>query len=306
MDSRGSTPDDHGPCPGDDRYGHPHELIGRLRTALDGLGGLADVLTAMAAPCCDGRGAPGRPAPGSGAAPAGGPGDGGEAGAVFAEMRESARFELLEVRPALPEGCASGTSAHHRLIVSASAAASPGAAERLSAVTGRGALVRTAGLLPLHIAVADRESLAVALDLGHGPTVLHTARTPGTARNVAFRFLEDWWPRARPCGPAPRIPQGALTGTEAAVIEGLAQGLTDESVARRVGVTPRTVRRHVAAVSERYGATSRLQLGLLLGRVPERAPVPDGRGEPGGAAGGPSPVGAAAPHPAQGWGSGST
>ncbi|MFD3326932.1 helix-turn-helix transcriptional regulator [Streptomyces sp. NPDC058701] len=106
-------------------------------------------------------------------------------------------------------------------------------------------------------------------------------------------------PGRGPAGPAP-VPQGALTGTEAAVIEGLAQGLTDESVARRVGVTPRTVRRHVAAVSERYGATSRLQLGLLLGRVPERRPVPDGRAEPGGAAGGPSPVGAAVPHPAQG------
>lgn len=241
----------------DVRHRDQHELMGRLRAALDSLDALTDVLPVMAESCCEGL----RTAYGLAPGASGGGDD------VFAELRDNARFELLEVRPALPAGCASRTPAHHRLIVGASAAESPGAAARISAATGQGALVRTAGLLPLHIAVADRENLVVALDLGDGPTVLHTTRTPGTAQDVARRFLEDWWPRARPCGAGLRVPPGTLTGTEAAVIDGLAQGLTDESVARRVGVTPRTVRRHVAAVSERYGATSRLQLGLLLGRA---------------------------------------
>ncbi|MBT2455557.1 LuxR C-terminal-related transcriptional regulator [Streptomyces sp. ISL-86] len=283
----------HRPGLDDARHRDQHELMGRLRAALDSLDALTDVLPAMAVSCCEGLAAGYGLAPESsdgGNGGNGGNGDGdGEGGAgedVFAELRDSARFELLEVRPALPAGRTSGAPAHHRLIVGASAAESPGAAARISAVTGRGALVRTVGLLPLHLAVADRENLVVALDLGDGPTVPHTIRTPATAREVARRFLQDWWPRARPCGAGLRVPPGTLNGTEAAVIDGLAQGLTDESVARRVGVTPRTVRRHVAAVSERYGATSRLQLGLLLGRA-----VGAGAGvsRPDGAAGQPSP-----------------
>ncbi|UYQ60643.1 response regulator transcription factor [Streptomyces peucetius] len=256
---------------------HPEQLLGRLRTALDSLDGLTDALSAMVPPCCDGRGEAHRTAAAGG-------------DDVFAALRAAARFELLEARPALPAGRVSGTDAHHRLIVGLPAGDSPGAAARLAAVTGRGALVRTVALLPLHIAVADRERVAVALELGGGPMVVHTTRATGTARDVARRFLEDWWPRARPCAPGFPASRGALTGTEAAVIDGLAQGLTDESVARRVGVTPRTVRRHVAAVSERFGAASRLQLGLILGRATAPAtPAP--------AAGGPSPARAAAPPP---------
>ncbi|MCM4081122.1 helix-turn-helix domain-containing protein [Paractinoplanes hotanensis] len=46
----------------------------------------------------------------------------------------------------------------------------------------------------------------------------------------------------------------------------LATGLTDESVAARLGVSERTVRRTMAAVMARLGARSRFQAGLIAAR----------------------------------------
>ncbi|WP_267243096.1 hypothetical protein [Streptomyces sp. PR69] len=49
------------------------------------------------------------------------------------------------------------------------------------------------------------------------------------------------------------VATAAESTTEAAVIAGLVQGLTDESVALRIGVTPRTVRRQQIAHDDRHG-----------------------------------------------------
>ncbi|WP_250008308.1 LuxR C-terminal-related transcriptional regulator [Actinoplanes sp. M2I2] len=46
----------------------------------------------------------------------------------------------------------------------------------------------------------------------------------------------------------------------------LATGLTDESVAARLGLSERTVRRTMASIMARLGARSRFQAGLIAAR----------------------------------------
>lgn len=51
------------------------------------------------------------------------------------------------------------------------------------------------------------------------------------------------------------------------VITLLALGMTDETVARRLDVSPRTVQRHVSQVMEQLGVRSRLELGIRLTKM---------------------------------------
>lgn len=52
-----------------------------------------------------------------------------------------------------------------------------------------------------------------------------------------------------------------------AILVMLAEGSTDEAVARRLGISPRTCRRHLAAAMKELGAESRFQAGVLATRV---------------------------------------
>ncbi|MEE1940890.1 helix-turn-helix transcriptional regulator [Streptomyces sp. TRM 70361] len=231
--------------------GHaPDEFPGRLQSAVTELPGVTRALGTAAS------------AGGGGMVPA----SAEHIDEVFTALAATARLELLEVRPepSRSGGTAAPRTVRHRVIVT------PRTAPGTAAPAGRDTETRTAELLPVRIAVGDRETLAVAVRLTEDTGFLLTDRRSGAAAEVAARFLDDWWPRARPCAPDTAAAANrviAESPTEAAVLAGLAQGLTDESVARRVGVTPRTVRRHVAAVSARFGASSRLQLGILIGRT---------------------------------------
>jgi DNA-binding NarL/FixJ family response regulator len=133
----------------------------------------------------------------------------------------------------------------------------------------------------VRLAVADGWTVAAALDDGPGHGYLLVERGSQLARSVS-RVAERWWNRAELMRPDLSAVEGAhwsaRSATETAIIAALARGDTDETVARRLGITPRTVRRYVADVSERYGATSRMQLGVLLGRSGAVCDRPDGTG----------------------------
>ncbi|MEH1017726.1 helix-turn-helix transcriptional regulator [Micromonospora sp. CPCC 206060] len=59
----------------------------------------------------------------------------------------------------------------------------------------------------------------------------------------------------------------SMTEREREVLRLLAQGYTDESVARSLGVSLRTARRIAADLMVRLGARSRFQAGLMVSRV---------------------------------------
>jgi DNA-binding NarL/FixJ family response regulator len=74
---------------------------------------------------------------------------------------------------------------------------------------------------------------------------------------------ERAWTEASPFGqPAAQEPDG-ITATERQLLRLLLDGHTDESAARRLGVSLRTVRRIMAGLTRRLGARSRFQAGAF-------------------------------------------
>ncbi|WP_267243095.1 hypothetical protein [Streptomyces sp. PR69] len=123
------------------------ELYGQLRSAVARLSGLTEALDGVDPAV--GQGAL-RPAPAE------------HIDGVFASVAASARVELLEVRPEAPhaQGAPGPRAAvRHQVIVES------GVAQAACRVLGRGVELRTAALLPVRIAVADRDVLALAVGL---------------------------------------------------------------------------------------------------------------------------------------------
>lgn len=59
-----------------------------------------------------------------------------------------------------------------------------------------------------------------------------------------------------------------LSVSERHVLSGLVQGHASEAVAARLGLTPNTVRRHIAAVRRKTGYASVAELLMAIGRLP--------------------------------------
>ncbi|MEW2516779.1 LuxR C-terminal-related transcriptional regulator [Actinacidiphila alni] len=117
----------------------------------------------------------------------------------------------------------------------------------------------------------------------------HTACVPGDPERPSESMLlvrgsallkgyvalfEDCWLRAVP---VVRNPVPAAAGTagapdfneqERAVVRLMASGLSDDQIARKLGVHRRTVQRAVAKLMERLNASSRFEAGLKLARDP--------------------------------------
>ncbi|MBB2985813.1 helix-turn-helix transcriptional regulator [Terracoccus luteus] len=87
--------------------------------------------------------------------------------------------------------------------------------------------------------------------------------------------LEVWdlcWGLARPALEDPESPP--LNRRQYAVACFLAEGLGDEAIARRVGVSRRTVASDVRAVMDLLGAQTRFQAGIRLGSMKFRGRRP--------------------------------
>lgn len=79
-------------------------------------------------------------------------------------------------------------------------------------------------------------------------------------------LFEHVWSRAEP-RPRGWKAQFSLTEQEKTVLRMAAEGMTDEVIGRRLGLTSRTVRRHMANAMERIGAHSRLQAGVRIAKA---------------------------------------
>jgi sugar-specific transcriptional regulator TrmB/DNA-binding CsgD family transcriptional regulator len=136
--------------------------------------------------------------------------------------------------------------------------ASRAKARRLAA---DGAEIRTLSQVPQAAVVFDR-SLAVMFSIEDGLPVARRVRD----RNVV-RFLLDMfgqlWDSATPFATEETSYADAIDDLQQSVARLMAQGLTDEVVARRLGMSVRTCRRHIAALLQNLDAVSRFQAGVL-------------------------------------------
>ncbi len=125
-----------------------------------------------------------------------------------------------------------------------------------------GGEVRTAPDLPTRLMIFDRTAAVIPVsneDSGAGAVVL-TGQGTLTALCALF---ENVWSTARPLGStSEERDEGGLSPQETTAIRLLAQGLTDEAIAKRLAVSPRTARRLANGLMERLGAASRFEFGV--------------------------------------------
>ncbi|MCX4512198.1 LuxR C-terminal-related transcriptional regulator [Streptomyces sp. NBC_01619] len=143
---------------------------------------------------------------------------------------------------------------------------SPATREYVAWLGERGGLVRTVPRLPLRMLIYDRSRAIVPMDpaaADMGALVLD-----GTGALTALLALFDLtWQQAQPLGEsaaeAAADTGNDLTPPERAVLDLLTEGMTDEAIARQLGVSVRTIRRVTADLTQRLGARSRFEAGVL-------------------------------------------
>lgn len=134
----------------------------------------------------------------------------------------------------------------------------------VSAVTEKGAEVRTLDEFFNRMIVVDRE---VAFIPGHeGPEVALVVRDAGILAYLVDVF-ERAWERARPfANREPGTLQGIAIEQREMTIRMLVEGHPDPVAAKRLGVSPRTYAGYVADLKHEYEAETRFQLGYAMGQ----------------------------------------
>ena len=144
-----------------------------------------------------------------------------------------------------------------------SAGGDPALMTRITRLSGSGAPVRTTQHLPPVLLLCDQQAallLRQPTDPGKGGLCV---RDPAMVASLGAMFATAW-DAATPLSALPRARDAEateLTAGESALLRLLAAGLTDESAARQLGISVRTVRRQMAALMIKLGAASRFQAG---------------------------------------------
>ncbi|WP_219825798.1 helix-turn-helix domain-containing protein [Nonomuraea typhae] len=129
-------------------------------------------------------------------------------------------------------------------------------------LTAAGAMVRTYGALSQRLLIYDRETALVPVNPEEETRGAVLVRGTGIV-NALCEHFESVWEHAAELGVAqPRRQGEELTAQQLAVLRLLADGHTDETIARRLGVSIRTTRRITAELMQILGARSRFQAGV--------------------------------------------
>jgi DNA-binding CsgD family transcriptional regulator len=198
--------------------------------------------------------------------------DRSEIGSLSVELCLSAERELMSfetehfTRPPDPRSARTlpaevvERGVRFRNIYTRAALETPGAQEMLRASVQAGWQCRIYPELPMKMVLIDERVALLPL----GPTGMEGAvlvRAPVVV--AALReYFELLWARAVPVeGEA-----ATLTAEQQAVLRLVLTGMTDAAIARHVGVSERTVRRHVGALLKHLGVDNRISLAVTAVR----------------------------------------
>ncbi|MBW5249292.1 hypothetical protein JGS39_09805 [Streptomyces sp. P01-B04] len=137
-------------------------------------------------------------------------------------------------------------------------------------LTQHGAEVRTSAELIDPLVAFDRETLV----LPHSPdssgeagmTAAVAVRDPAMVAFACAAF-ENLWNTACPLIPDAKDTPHTIDALKKSIVRLMAMGHKDEMVARRLGISVRTCRRHIAEIMDEQGAISRFQAGVVLTRA---------------------------------------
>jgi DNA-binding CsgD family transcriptional regulator len=133
---------------------------------------------------------------------------------------------------------------------------------RLTRLVDAGAQVRTVPVLPQPLVIADRSRAVVPLDPDRPAAGASILRGKGPVAAMRALFEYEWW-RATPLGDQAAPDDVGLNEDERSLLHLLRRGDIDEQVARKMGVSIRTVGRMTSTLMARLGARSRFQAGVL-------------------------------------------
>ncbi|MFG3383448.1 LuxR family transcriptional regulator [Streptomyces sp. NPDC047999] len=152
---------------------------------------------------------------------------------------------------------------------------SPGTQEYVRAVTEAGAEVRTLGELFGKMLVFDRAT--AFLPVWDDPDAAVVLREPSAVAFLCSVFASAW-SLAEPFSAS--YTTATATQLQDTIAGRLAGGAKDEVIARRLGMSLRTCRRHIAELMSELGAESRFQAGYLLALRTGGVPPGGGEGPP--------------------------
>jgi DNA-binding NarL/FixJ family response regulator len=243
--------------------------------------------TATAPPAASGGAVDGPAADG----PGGGPPDGGAGpgirylhgletiGAAIGEALASVRGEILTAQPdgarpsAVLKGALESVRRHiengiaMRTLYQHTTRFDEATKEYVRAVTEYGAQVRTLEEFFDRLIIVDDTVAFISANDDRTTAI-------AVAEPTIVRFLRDTfekaWDRAKPFPFVPLHAAKAADQVMPAIRESitrlLVEGYSDKVIARRMGISERSLQAHIAAMKQELGALNRLQLGYLLGR----------------------------------------
>jgi transposase-like protein len=136
-----------------------------------------------------------------------------------------------------------------------------------------GAEIRTLADLPDRMIIVDRRAaFIVSAEHSDGAVVV---RDPSLVAFLCHTF-DRTWVTATPYDIGPVAAKEASDDIKDRIVALLSNGLKDDVIAKRLGLSVRSCRRHIAEIMERLEARSRFQAGLLVAQgatpdAPDRA-----------------------------------
>lgn len=135
----------------------------------------------------------------------------------------------------------------------------------VEAITAAGGEFRVLPYLPVRALIFDDKVGVLARQLHPEDRAGLVIRDPNLVHAMTHLF-DFAWGLAEPFL-AEQASGATLNSTQRSVLRGLASGASDEVIARRLGISVRTCRRHIAWMLEELGAESRFQAGIKAHRV---------------------------------------
>lgn len=139
----------------------------------------------------------------------------------------------------------------------------PGAVEEAYRAADAGEKSRVHPSVPMKLAISDRSSALLPLAVDQMVDSALVVRGSALLDALINMFLL-LWDQALPV--VPDIEDGALDDTDRRLLTMLASGMQDDTIARQLRVSTRTVGRRVANLMERLGVKTRFQAGVYAVR----------------------------------------